>query len=164
MKAKEIIRNIQSDKLATVRKTLLSVEGKFTEHYFHQIFHLLPKSVMIEKRRTYKAYDGINNTFNLAYTVLKWKTHRALIRAKLEPFLGFLHSEQFGKPSLVCDLMELYRYLVDDFIIQYTKTLGKRDFELKQEAFSSKRKSSLTDKDNPLTLLLPMFSMVTLKF
>jgi CRISPR-associated protein Cas1 len=140
MKARETIRSIQSDKLAAVRKTLLSVEGKFTEHYFHQIFHLLPKSVMIEKRRTYKAYDGVNNTFNLAYTVLKWKTHRALIRAKLEPFLGFLHSEQFGKPSLVCDLMELYRYLVDDFIIQYAKALGKSDFELNQEDFSSKRK------------------------
>ena len=140
IKAREIISNIQSDKLAAVRKTLLSVEGKFTEHYFHQIFHLLPKSVMIGKRRTYKAYDGINNTFNLAYTVLKWKTHRALIRAKLEPFLGFLHSEQFGKPSLVCDLMELYRYFIDDFIIQYSKALGNRDFELKQEDFSSKRK------------------------
>jgi CRISPR-associated protein Cas1 len=150
MKAKEIIRNIQSDKLATVRKTLLSVEGKFTEHYFHQIFHLLPKSVMIEKRRTYKAYDGINNTFNLAYTVLKWKIHRALIRAKLEPFLGFLHSEQFGKPSLVCDLMELYRYLVDDFIIQYAKALGKRDFELKQEDFSSKRKGKREYLSKPL--------------
>ena len=50
MKAREIIRNIPSEKLAAVRKALLSVEGKFTEHYFHQIFHLLPKSVMIEKR------------------------------------------------------------------------------------------------------------------
>ncbi|MEM2915209.1 MAG: CRISPR-associated endonuclease Cas1 [Candidatus Bathyarchaeia archaeon] len=42
----------------------------------------------------------------------------ALIKAKLEPYLGFLHSVQFAKPSLVCDFMELYRYLVDDFIIQ----------------------------------------------
>jgi len=55
-------------------------------------------------------------------------------------FLGFLHSEQFDKPSLVCDLMELYRYVIDDFVIQYCKTLRKKDFEMKREDYSSNRK------------------------
>ena len=64
--------------------------------------------------------------------------------------MGFLHSEQFGKPSLVCDLMELYRYFVDDFIIQYAKALGKRDFELKQEDFSSRRKGKREYLSKPL--------------
>ena len=86
---------------------------------------MFPKSLLIQKRKTYKAYDGINNTINLAYTMLKWKTLKTVTRARLEPFLGFLHSEQFGKPSLVCDLMELHRFLVDDFIVQYTKNLQK---------------------------------------
>ncbi|MCW4004580.1 MAG: CRISPR-associated endonuclease Cas1 [Candidatus Bathyarchaeota archaeon] len=141
MRAKETINNIESNKLSTVIKKLLSIEGKHTEHYFHQIFKLMPKSILkTERRKNFKAYDGVNNTFNLAYTVLKWKVHRAVIRAKLEPFLGFLHSEQFGKPSLVCDLMELYRYLVDDFIIQYAKNLRKKDFSMNQEDFSSNRK------------------------
>jgi CRISPR-associated protein Cas1 len=99
----------------------------------------LPKALSIERRRTFKAYDGINNTFNLAYTVLKWKVYRAIIKAKLEPYLGFLHSEQFGKPSLVCDLMELYRYLIDDFLIQYCKSLRKKDFSKKYEYYSSNR-------------------------
>jgi CRISPR-associated protein Cas1 len=140
MKAKETINNIKSDKLTAVRKTLLSIEGKHTEHYFHQIFQLLPKTIMIEKRRTFKAYDGINNTFNLAYTVLKWKVHRAIIRARLEPFLGFLHSEQFGKPSLACDFQELYRYLIDDFIIQHYLSLVKRDLVLKDADYSTNKK------------------------
>ncbi len=38
------------------------------------------------------AYDGVNNIFNLAYEMLQWKIHRAIIRAKMEPYLGFLHS------------------------------------------------------------------------
>lgn len=42
---------------------------------------------------------------------------KALMKAKLEPYLGFLHSIQHGKPSLVCDFQELYRYLIDDFLI-----------------------------------------------
>jgi len=140
MKDRETISRIESDKLSVVRKRLMSIEGFHTERYFRQIFQLLPKSIMIQKRRTFKAYDGINNTFNLAYTVLKWKVLRAIIKAKLEPYLGFLHSEQFGKPSLVCDLMEMYRYLIDDFLIRYSKNLRKKDFSMKKEDFSRKRK------------------------
>jgi len=35
---------------------------------------------------------------------------------------------KFGFPSLVCDFQELYRYLIDDFIIQYSQELRKMDF------------------------------------
>ena len=63
-----------------------------------------------------------------------------MIRAKLEPYLGFLHSVQFGKPSLVCDLQELYRYLVDDFLIEYCRGLRKKDFITKAESVYRKRK------------------------
>jgi CRISPR-associated protein Cas1 len=69
------------------------------------------------------------------------KVHRALVKAKLEPFLGFLHSIQFGKPSLVCDFQELYRYLIDDFLIQYCKKFRKKDFIIKTENFSKNRKA-----------------------
>jgi CRISPR/Cas system-associated endonuclease Cas1 len=44
--------------------------------------------------------------------------------------LGFLHSVQFGKPSLVCDFQELYRYLIDDYLIERCHTLRKKDFVL----------------------------------
>jgi len=47
---------------------------------------------------------------------------------------------QYGKPSLVCDLQELYRYLVDDFVIQFCQGLKERDFTVKSEAVSRKRK------------------------
>ena len=82
----------------------------------------------------------MNNLFNLAYELLAWKVHRALINAKLEPYLGFLHLKQFGKPSLVCDFQELYRYLIDDFVIQYCKRLSKRDFTFKTEKASGRKK------------------------
>ena len=62
------------------------------------------------------------------FDVHSWKVHKALIEAKLEPYLGFLHSVQYGKPSLVCDFMELYRYLIDDFLIEYCRNLKPKDF------------------------------------
>ena len=36
----------------------------------------------------------------------------------------------FGKPSLVCDFQELYRYLIDDFLIERCSRLHKNDFVL----------------------------------
>jgi CRISPR-associated protein Cas1 len=140
MQIKDRIAGVESVELKVIRNRLLTIEGHATEKYFNQVFQLLPTAIGIEKRRTFKAYDGINNTLNLAYAVLKWKVHRAIIRAKLEPYLGFLHSEQFGKPSLVCDLMEPYRYLIDDFVIQYCISLKKKDFAMKHEDYSSNRK------------------------
>ena len=34
----------------------------------------------------------------------------------------------YGKPSLVCDFMEIYRYLIDDFLIERCRKLCKKDF------------------------------------
>jgi hypothetical protein len=61
------------------------------------------------------------------------------IRAKLEPYLGFLHSIAKGKPSLICDFQELYRYLVDDFVIQHCREPEKKDFITKTEVCSTNR-------------------------
>jgi len=133
------IENINSKNLKDVRKRLLPIEGKASEFYFKQIFQLFPKNLRIEKRKGWKAFDGINNTFNLAYTLLKYRVYSAILKAHLEPYLGFVHSEAFGKPSLVCDFMELYRYLIDDFIIEFSQTLKPKDFILKTQRYSSNR-------------------------
>jgi len=76
----------------------------------------------------------------LAYEILSWKVHRALITAKLEPYLGFLHSTQFGKPSLVCDFQELYRHFMDDFLIQYCQQITSKDFIIKTEDMTRHKK------------------------
>ena len=36
--------------------------------------------------------------------------------------------------------MELYSYLIDDFVIQYCRKLSRDDFTVKSEDFSTKRK------------------------
>jgi CRISPR-associated endonuclease Cas1 len=103
-------------------------EGYNAKLYFNQIFKLFPEKFRPEKRIGYKAYDGLNNIFNFSYYILRCRIHKALLKAKLEPYLGYLHSTQFGKPSLVCDFQELYRYLIDDFLIERCQKLHKNDF------------------------------------
>lgn len=54
-----------------------------------------------------------------------------------------------GEPSLVCDFQDLYRYLIDDFVIEYCKTVDSGDFVLKEEDCSANRKGKrqyLNDK------------------
>jgi len=134
------IERVRSDSLVKARKKLIAIEAKFTRRYFKEVFQLLPEKLRPERRMGFKAYGGMNNTFNLAYEVLSWKVHRALIKAKLEPYLGFLHSVQYGKPSLVCDFMEIYRYLIDEFVIGFCQSLKVCDFTVKSEDVSRKRK------------------------
>jgi len=136
----ETINNLKANSLPTLQRQLNTLEGHCSKKYFQQLFGLLPESLRPKKRTTFKAYDRTNNLFNLGYTVLSWKVHIALLNAKLEPYLGFLHSLQFGKPSLVCDFEELYRYLVDDFVLQYALKLSDKDFVLKNEDFGFSRK------------------------
>jgi CRISPR-associated protein Cas1 len=135
--------------LVMARKKILALEGHCSDRYYEQIFQLLPETLRIDRRRTKGAYDGVNNIFNLAYTMLKWKVTKAILNAKLELYLGFIHSVKFGKPSLVCDLMELYRVLCDDYVIQFCLKLNERDFTVKTESCSSNRKGKreyLNDK------------------
>lgn len=129
------------------RNRLMSYEGKCSDQYFKQILPLFEESIRPEKRRTYKAYDGLDNVLNLAYNVLFWKVQIALTKAELEPYLGFLHVIQFGLPSLVCDFEEIYRYLVDDFVIDYCRNVGlsNRDFVLETEDYSSPRKKGMRE-------------------
>lgn len=75
------------------------------------------------------------------------------MKAHLEPFLGFIHSEAHSKPSLVCDRMKIYRALIDNFMIEFSETLKPKDFILKTEWFSANRlgKSANREKTKELT-------------
>ena len=77
-----LIERMEFDRLELARNRLNSIEGKFSEAYFRQILRLLPERLRPEGRKTFKAYDGVNNIFNLAYEFLSWKVHRAVVRAK----------------------------------------------------------------------------------
>jgi CRISP-associated protein Cas1 len=139
MSAKEAVNGMGITNLTLLRKKLLHIEGKFSQSYFEQIFQMFPYDLRPENRRGYQAYDGINNLFNLAYELLFWKCYKALSKAHLETHLGFVHVLLYNRPSLVCDFEELYRYLVDDFLLTYAKKLRSKDFIAKAEMFNDKK-------------------------
>ena len=127
--AKERIKLLDAENVDKIRNRLTPIEGKHAQHYFNQIVVLLPKFLQINKREGYRAFDAGNNLFNIAYEVLRWKILRALIKSKLEPYLGFLHRISHNHAALVSDFMELYRCIIDDFLIDYSQQLKEKDFE-----------------------------------
>jgi CRISPR-associated protein Cas1 len=139
MRAKEVINEIGITDLALLGKKLINIEGRFTRGYFEQIFQMFPYELRPNKRFGFQAYDGINNLFNLAYELLFWKVYRALSKSHLEPHLGFLHVLKWGRPSLVCDFEEIYRYLIDDFLIGFSKSMKPNDFAARTIMFNEKK-------------------------
>jgi CRISPR-associated protein Cas1 len=130
---REKIKLLYAENIGKIRTKLTSIEGRYTNHYFAQIFPLFPKFLQISKREGYRAFDSLNNLFNISYETLRWRIHRAILKTKLEPFLGFLHRISHNHPTLISDMSELYRCLVDNFLIRYSQKLTKKDFEKQYE-------------------------------
>ncbi|MCJ7634418.1 CRISPR-associated endonuclease Cas1 [Candidatus Bathyarchaeota archaeon] len=147
----EKIDKITGKNLEGFQRSINGVEGNFSQRYLGKMFSLIPENIRPEKRAGFMAYDGTNNVFNLAYEMLGWKVHKALLKAHLEPYLGFLHtSVQASTMSLVCDFQEIYRAYVDDFVIGYLQNVKKRDFITKTEIANKRRRSKreyLNDSD-----------------
>jgi len=139
MAIKDRLNDVEGSDLTSMRKRLLQIEAVNSARYFKQVFQLFPEWLRVEHRRTKGAFDGLNNLFNFGYSILFWKCYYAILRARLEPYLGFVHSKQFGKPSLVCDMQELYRYLIDDCLIQFGGKLRKSSFRKVLFGYPNKR-------------------------
>jgi CRISPR/Cas system-associated endonuclease Cas1 len=118
---------------------LKGIEGRASNKYFRSIFGLIEGSLRPARRRTFKAYDGINNLFNLAYTTLSWKVHVALLNAKLEPQdirIVKTYSNSFTKTTLAGKLKELGvdTVIVTGFCAEFcvlSTYRGAEDFDFK---------------------------------
>lgn len=133
------LEKINGKKIEKCRTRLQVIEAQSSRCYFRDILPLFPKDFQTRSRTKYKALDPLNNLFNLGYEVLKGEVFKAVMYAHLDPYIGFLHSPQFGKPSLVCDLQELFRWVIDDFLIGYTQKLTPESFEDKNRRIFLKR-------------------------
>lgn len=76
------------------------------------------------------ASDEINALLNYGYAILESEVRRDINAVGLDSSIGFLHELKDGRASLVYDLQELYRWLVDLSVIQLLedKKLKKPDF------------------------------------
>ena len=110
-----------------LRQSLLGAEGNAASQYFRVLSRILPFP-----GRDQNAADPVNIALNYGYGILYSEIERACILAGLDPFFGYLHTDRYGKPSMVLDLIEAYRpVIVDRTIITLVvqKQLSDGDIE-----------------------------------
>ena len=80
---------------------------------------------------------------NLGYEVIKREIILAMVPMHLDPYLGFLHSYFRFKQSLVYDLIEPFRVVVDDFVLSYHEKLTQNSFEKVGKRFYLKKEEEI---------------------
>ena len=103
------IEHISTEDPEMFRNELLSIEGRVAVSYWHLARILFEDSVDFPGRERRGARDVINSCLNYGYGILYGNVWRALILAKLNPYIGFLHVPQRNKPVLVFDMIEEFR-------------------------------------------------------
>jgi len=98
---------------------------------------------MFERARA-RAKDPLNNLLNLGYEVLRRRVHIAVVSAHLDPYLGYLHSTRMYHPALVYDMLEPWRIIAEEFILDYHENLNTNSFTKKGKRNFLKRDEQIT--------------------
>lgn len=107
------VKLLDGDVVNDVAPTLRGWEGQASRIYFSTMNEFLPEAFRFEQRSQHPAMDVANAFLNYGYGVLYGKIEGALIKAGIDPYIGVLHRDDYNRPVLVYDVIELYRIWVD---------------------------------------------------
>ncbi len=104
---------------------LMGMEGAAAAAYFGCFGELIKaKNITFDGRNRRPPKDPVNVLLSLGYTLLANAIHSQINLVGLDPYLGCLHATDYGKPSLVLDLMEEFRPLLVDSTVIYIFNSG----------------------------------------
>ncbi len=99
--------------VSDVASTLRGWEGVSSRIYFNAMNYFIPEAYRFECRSQHPALDMTNAFLNYGYGVLYGKIEAELIKAGIDPYIGIMHRDEYNRPVLVYDVIELYRVWVD---------------------------------------------------
>ncbi|MEB3218752.1 MAG: type I-D CRISPR-associated endonuclease Cas1d [Nostocales cyanobacterium 94392] len=93
-------------------------EGAGSAAYFGCFDNLIrANNFSFNHRNRRPPIDPINSLLSLGYSLLRHDIQGALNIVGFDPYLGYLHTERYGRPSLALDLMEEFRPLIVDSMV-----------------------------------------------
>ena len=131
LKALLEIKNKPSEK---IRSEIFGIEGMASQEYWRGFRYVIDDEYNFLKRSGRGAPDIVNSMLNYSYAILASEVLKALHISGLDPYAGFLHSDRYGRTSLVFDLMEEFRQqIVDKSVLKLINRgqINKDDFEIK---------------------------------
>lgn len=103
----------QADIVNDIAPTLRGWEGLASKIYFATINSFIPPQYRFENRSQHPATDVANALLNYGYGLLYGKIEGEMIKAGIDPYVGIMHRDDYNRPVLVYDVIELYRIWVD---------------------------------------------------
>lgn len=100
---------LADDDLEKVRNRFMGLEGTAGRAYFQCLSSIMPEKYQFEGRSRRPARDSFNAVLNYSYGILYSLVEKACILAGLDPYVGFLHTDNYNKKSMVFDLIEPFR-------------------------------------------------------
>lgn len=130
-KMRQQIEDVRADKVSDVEGTLRGLEGTAGRMYFQMLSSLLAAPYRFSGRSFRPAKDSFNAFLNYAYGILYSRVEKALTIAGLDPFVGFMHRDDYNMKSLVFDFIEPYRIFADEVIFKLfsAKKPGKKHYD-----------------------------------
>ncbi len=114
---------------ATDRNSLMGIEGSAAAAYFGSFAKIIPPKWKFKGRNRRPPRDPVNALLSLGYVLAGSEVRRAIQSKGLDPAVGFLHSPQPGRESLVLDILEPLRPEIDWFVLELLDSpLNLRDF------------------------------------
>lgn len=101
---------------------LLGTEGQAANLYFSQFGRMLKapapgRGFDFKGRNRRPPRDPVNALLSFGYALLVKDCFSALCTVGFDPYCGFFHAGQHGKPSLALDLMEEFRAVIVDSVV-----------------------------------------------
>lgn len=123
------ILSLEGGSVAEVAETIRGWEGSAGRQYYEALGSAIQKDFLFSGRSFRPARDPFNAMLNYAYGILYSRTERSLMLAGLDPYVGFLHRDDYNMKSLVYDFIEPYRIYAERcvFTLFSTKRV-KRSF------------------------------------
>lgn len=102
----------------TFVRELVGHEAQVAFRYWDYIRELFSDDDVGFLRREHTgAQDLVNSMLNYGYALLYVRVWQALLAARLNPFESLIHTRQEGKPTLVYDMIEIFRSQVVDRVV-----------------------------------------------
>jgi len=130
------------------RGTIMGLEGSAGRIYFEALSFIVPERFEFDGRSRNPAQDEFNCLLNYAYGVLYSLVEKACIIAGLDPYVGFIHTDNYNKKSLVFDLIDMFRTHADQTVI-YLFSQRK----VKKEYFDEIKNGYTLNKDGKAVLI-----------
>ena len=109
----EKVHSLQGESINDIADSIRGYEGTAGRYYFGLLSSLLSKEYQFKGRSYRPAEDPFNAFLNYGYGILYSRIEKCIMIAGLDPYVGFLHRDDYYQTSFVFDFIEPYRPFVD---------------------------------------------------